>query len=96
MLNPKRLTYSSIFAAQNMTAASLSEYWGKQEKQVWRPIFFYFAAPCSMLVINMLGVKLFGWIEAIGGILKIALVFFTTIVMLAMKFKGKLSDNFRK
>lgn len=90
----RRLTYSSIFAAQNMMAARLSEYWG-EEGQVWRPIFFYFAAPLAMLGINMFGVKPFGYIEAVGGILKIVLVLFTTIVMFAMMFASKFLDNIR-
>jgi amino acid transporter len=34
-----------------------------------------------MVAINMVGVGTFGWIEAIGGILKLALVIGTTIVL---------------
>ncbi|KAG9190161.1 hypothetical protein G6011_08249 [Alternaria panax] len=74
------LTYLSIFAAQNIMAASLSEYWGEKDG-IWRPIVFYFAANFGTLGINMVGARLFGWVEAIGGILKIALVILITVVL---------------
>jgi amino acid transporter len=73
-----RFTYSSIFAGQNLTAANLALYWGI--KPVWQ-IILYFVTPGIMVVINMVGVGTFGWIEAIGGILKLALVIGTTIVL---------------
>lgn len=72
-------TYSSIFATQNLAAANLAVYWGL--KQVWQIIIFYFVTPGVLVAINLVGVGTFGWIEAIGGILKIMLVFGATIVL---------------
>lgn len=87
--NISRLTYSSIFAAQNMTAAHLSEYWGGSEPQAWRIVVFYFFAPVTMLVINLFPVRVFGWIESIGGAIKIMLVVATTFALFAMAGDSK-------
>ncbi|KAL1654225.1 hypothetical protein SLS61_003230 [Didymella pomorum] len=93
------LTYSSIFAAQNMTAAQLSEYWGGPDPpQVYRTVIFYVVAPIIMLVINVCGVSTFGWIESIGGGLKISLVFTTTFALYVMAAKQQnnyLQDSFQ-
>lgn len=79
-----RLTYASIFTAQNMAASHLSEYWGGPGRQNYRTAVFYVASPFLMLVINTAGVSYFGWIEAIGGVLKIILVIGTTMVLWIM------------
>lgn len=81
-----RFTYASIFAAQNLTAANLAVYWGL--KPVWQIILFYFVTPGVMVAINLVGVGTFGWIEAIGGILKIILIVGTTIVLYVMAAQG--------
>jgi amino acid transporter len=57
----------------------LAVYWGL--KQFWQIILFYFVTPGVLVAINLVGVGTFGWIEAIGGILKIMLVLGTTIVL---------------
>lgn len=82
-----RFTYSSIFAAQNLTAANLAVYWGLT--RVWQIIIFYFVTPGIMVGINLVGVGTFGWIEAVGGCLKIALVIGTTIVLYVMAADSK-------
>ncbi|KAF1846862.1 uncharacterized protein K460DRAFT_362993 [Cucurbitaria berberidis CBS 394.84] len=75
-------TYSSIFAAQNLMAANLAVYWGL--KPVWQIIIFYFVTPGMIVGINLVGVGTFGWVEAVGGILKIVLVVGITIVLYVM------------
>lgn len=79
-----RLTFASIFAAQNMAASHLSEYWGGPDRMNYRVAVFYVASPFIMLVINTAGVHWFGWIEAIGGGLKICLVAGVTLILWIM------------
>jgi amino acid transporter len=62
-------------------------YWGV--KQMWQIIIFYFITPGVIVAINLVGVGTFGWIEAIGGILKICLVVGTTIVLYVMAAQSK-------
>ena len=68
-------------------AANLAVYWGL--KQVWQIVLFYFATPALIVCINLVGVGTFGWIEAVGGILKILLVLGVTIVLYVMAAQGK-------
>jgi amino acid transporter len=56
---------------------------------VWQIILFYFATPGLVVGINLVGVGTFGWIEAVGGILKITLVVGVTIVLYVMAATGK-------
>lgn len=91
-VNCGRLTYSAIFAAQNMTAAHLAEYWGGSEPQTYRTVIFYFIAPVALLGINIFGVNVFGWIESIAGGLKILLVLATTFTLYGMAAD---SESFR-
>ena len=77
-----RFTYASVFAAQNLMAANLAVYWGLDE--VWQIIVFYFITPGIIVAINLVGVGTFGWIEAVGGMLKILLVIGVTIVLYVM------------
>jgi amino acid transporter len=70
-------------------AANLAVYWGI--RQVWQIILFYFVTPGVIVAINLVGVGTFGWIEAIGGILKILLVLGTTIVLYVMAAESKSS-----
>ncbi|KAK3175307.1 hypothetical protein OEA41_002554 [Lepraria neglecta] len=89
-------TYSSIFAAQIIAAASFAEYWGLA--QVYQTVAFYVLCPVVILFINFAGVfvinhglgglklwtnslQYFGWIETVGGILKICMVIGGAIFM---------------
>jgi amino acid transporter len=56
---------------------------------VWQIILFYFATPGLIVGINLVGVGTFGWIEAVGGMLKITLVVGVTIVLYVMAATGK-------
>ncbi|CAN9417229.1 unnamed protein product [Alternaria alternata] len=93
-------TYSSIFATQNLAAANLAVYWGLT--QVWQIVLFYFVTPGVLVAINLVGVGTFGWIEAIGGILKIMLVLGATIVLYVISAQqslwsrgGPIQDGFK-
>ncbi|KAI5368459.1 hypothetical protein J4E82_010754 [Alternaria postmessia] len=85
-------TYSSIFATQNLAAANLAVYWGLT--QVWQIVLFYFVTPGVLVAINLVGVGTFGWIEAIGGILKIMLVLGATIVLYVISAQP-IQDGFK-
>ena len=51
---PYRYCYAATFAAQNLTASKLAEYWGIPP---WAQIvFFYVIVPIILLVINLTGV----------------------------------------
>ena len=76
-----------------MMAAQLSEYWGGSDPpQVYRVIVFYVVSPIVMLVINLLGISRFGWVEAIGGGLKVVLVLVTTLALYIMAGKGECAE----
>ncbi|KAG8531717.1 uncharacterized protein KY384_003349 [Bacidia gigantensis] len=72
-------TWSSIFATQIIAAAAFTNYWGFA--QVYQTVFMYFLTPVLLLAINLCGVFWFGWIETIGGLVKIGMVFGTAVFM---------------
>jgi amino acid transporter len=69
-------------------AANLAVYWGL--KPVWQIILFYFVTPGVIVGINLVGVATYGWIEAVGGMLKLMLVVGITIVLYVMAAESKL------
>jgi amino acid transporter len=78
----------------------LAVYWGLT--QVWQIVLFYFVTPGVLVAINLVGVGTFGWIEAIGGILKIMLVLGATIVLYVISAQqslwsrdGPIQDGFK-
>ncbi|CAF9911795.1 MAG: hypothetical protein HETSPECPRED_000447 [Heterodermia speciosa] len=72
-------TYAAIFAIQIIAAASFSAYWNLA--QVYQTVAFYGLAPVVILFINFAGVWYFGWIETVGGFLKICMVVGSGIFM---------------
>ncbi|KAF1963310.1 hypothetical protein CC80DRAFT_587744 [Byssothecium circinans] len=81
----RKLDFGSARSGLTTMARSFSStklYWGV--KQTWQIIVFYFITPGITVAINLVGVGTFGWIEAIGGILKITLVVGTSIVLYLM------------
>ncbi|KAF2132837.1 hypothetical protein P153DRAFT_309538 [Dothidotthia symphoricarpi CBS 119687] len=81
-------------------AANLAVYWGI--KEVWQIIIFYCVTPVLIFTINLVGVDTFGWIEAFGGILKIALVLAVTIILYVIagqegnwSSQGPINDGFQ-
>ncbi|KAJ9637660.1 hypothetical protein H2199_007150 [Coniosporium tulheliwenetii] len=79
-------TFAAIFAVQNLAAANMSRYWGLA--QTWQTIGFYVVAPAIILAINFVGVWLFGIIETIGGVLKVCIVFGTSVVLYKIAANG--------
>ena len=67
-----RYCYAILFYTQIISAAGFTDYWNV--KQVWQIIAFYCIAPLVVLGINFAGVKWFGIVETIGGILKVITV----------------------
>jgi amino acid permease len=71
-------TYCVTFSALIIAATDLTKYWGID------PVFkalIYVLVPVVLIGINALPVEVFGWIEFIGGIVKLALVTGTIILM---------------
>ncbi|KAN0083495.1 Amino acid permease/ SLC12A domain containing protein [Elaphomyces granulatus] len=78
-------TFALVFAVQNINAAILSGYWGLD--QTWQSLAFYFLAPVSILVLNLLGVFHYGIVETVGGFLKLCLVLGASILLYITGFK---------
>ncbi|KAL8796006.1 MAG: hypothetical protein Q9195_001582 [Heterodermia aff. obscurata] len=87
-----RYTYASIFAIQIVAAAGFSDYWNLT--QVYQTIAFYGLAPVVLLFVNFAGVWYFGWIETVGGFLKICLVVGGGIFMYAVHSEN-INDGFK-
>ena len=85
-------TYASFFATQLVFAASFAKYW--QLQQIWISLIFYFGAPILLLVINFAGVWYFGWIETLGGSLKICLVLGTAIFLYYVDGKDHIGSQY--
>lgn len=96
-----RYTYASFFATQLVFAASFAKYW--HFEPILNSIVFYAVAPIILLIINTAGVQFvvyllavfvtdtcryFGWIETLGGILKIMLLLGTAIFLFFVDRKG--------
>lgn len=86
-------TFASTFAAQNLAAANLSRYWDLS--QLWQTLAFYVFAPIVVLGINMFGVSIFGWIESVSGILKLALAFGTAVALYVAASVTKVGNSGR-
>ena len=87
-------TYASFFATQLVFAASFAKYW--QLQQIWISLIFYFGAPVLLLIINFAGVWYFGWIETIGGSLKVCLVLGTAIFLFYIDNKDHIGSEYIK
>jgi amino acid transporter len=78
ILTSARYTYCVTFSALIISATDLTNYWG------FNPIFkalIYVFVPIGLMIINAFPVEVFGWIELFGGILKLALVLGTIVLM---------------
>ncbi|KAH8844910.1 hypothetical protein MCOR27_007033 [Pyricularia oryzae] len=85
------LTYSAIVPFQILTASRFLEFWLDQSNLTR---IFTYSAPLLLLVINIVPVKYFGWIETIGGALKLALVFIMSILLFVVYANDTISKNF--
>lgn len=73
-----RYTYCVTFSALIISATDLTNYWGVN--QIFQ-VLIYVLAPIVLMIINACPVEVFGWIEFFGGIVKLALVVGTIILM---------------
>lgn len=76
-----RYTYCVTFSALIISAADLTNYWHTQ--QIFKALI-YVLGPIVLMLINAFPVEVFGWIEFFGGILKLALVLGTIVLMFAI------------
>ena len=68
-------------------AANLAIYWGfPKGGQIG---VFYVAIPIVLVGINMIDVRIFGWIETVGGMLKVILVLGITFALYHMANKRR-------
>ncbi|KAF2995412.1 hypothetical protein E8E14_000267 [Neopestalotiopsis sp. 37M] len=76
--------YSAVFANQMLQIAKLLCYWQETMKTstdglaVWLSYGF---VPVFLFLINLSGVKVFGWIETIGGLIKLVILVAFTILL---------------
>lgn len=75
-------TWAITFAALISTAGSIAKYWdqGKAAETL-----VYVLCPLLVFFINFNTVKLFGYIELFGGILKLLIYFMIFVIMLCLK-----------
>lgn len=79
-------TWASIFANEMLNAAKIIQYWNPGP--IWPPLAFYGIAPLAMLALNMCGVKYFGWVETVGGVLKVVMILGVSIVLCDIAREG--------
>lgn len=73
-----RYTYCVTFSALIISATDLTNYWGIND--VFKALI-YVLVPLGLMIINAFPVEVFGWVELFGGIVKLALVVGTIILM---------------
>ncbi|KAH7403387.1 amino acid permease-domain-containing protein [Cadophora sp. MPI-SDFR-AT-0126] len=76
------LAYSITFGTLVSALLDLGNYW--EWPQIWQILAFTVLAPLSMMAINYKGVKIFGIVESIVGILKLLLILGAFITMVAI------------
>ncbi|KAL9035774.1 MAG: hypothetical protein Q9214_006434, partial [Letrouitia sp. 1 TL-2023] len=79
-------TWAAIFPTQIIAAANFTSYW--HLAQVYQTAAFYIFAALAVLAINYAGIFAFGWIETIGGVLKICMVIGGGIAMYVIHGEG--------
>lgn len=87
-------TYAAIFSTQIIAAANFSEYW--HFSAVYQTGALYIFAAAAMLAINYAGILTFGWIETIGGLLKIIIVVGGGIAMYVIHARSDTGSKFIK
>ncbi|KIX01307.1 uncharacterized protein Z518_09032 [Rhinocladiella mackenziei CBS 650.93] len=78
-------TYCVSFSALIIVAGDLTKYWGLSH--AWKSLTFA-AAPWILLAINAAPVNVFGWVEFVGGVLKLCLVVGIIILMCLINAGG--------
>ncbi|KAF4634110.1 hypothetical protein G7Y89_g4002 [Cudoniella acicularis] len=84
--------FAYCFATLIVGAANLAQYW--DWPNFYQSMIFIFFLPLILLVLNCLGVKYYGNVESIAGILKLFLVFAAFVTMLVIN-GGDIQDQFQ-
>ncbi|KUI59867.1 Arginine permease [Cytospora mali] len=69
----------AVFATEFLQAASIAAYWNPSDNLI--AILFYIITPVVFVVLNCFNVKYFGWVETVGGILKVILMIGVSIAL---------------
>ncbi|KUI73380.1 putative amino-acid permease meu22 [Cytospora mali] len=69
----------AVFATEFLQAASIAAYWNPSDNLI--SILFYIITPLIFVVLNCFNVKYFGWVETVGGILKVILMIGVSIAL---------------
>ncbi|GKU19105.1 unnamed protein product [Fusarium langsethiae] len=85
-------TYSIGFSALITTSASVLNYW-TADVDGFTEGFVYVALPVTLVIINAVKVEIYGWIEVVTGVIKMA---FLTIIIICLAYiiiKSDVSSN---
>ncbi|KAI8961416.1 amino acid permease/ SLC12A domain-containing protein [Daldinia sp. FL1419] len=77
-------TYSVSFAALIASTAAEVHYWTNDKNnstKVIDGILIYTIAPVTLIILNSFGIRIYGWIEVVSGVIKL---FFLAIIIIAM------------
>ncbi|KAG8158674.1 hypothetical protein KVR01_011796 [Diaporthe batatas] len=83
----------TTFALEMLTAASITQFWGLDHVGIG--VIFYVAVPVFCIVINSINVKYFGWVETVGGLLKVLLIITMSVAFYAVAGKYGLGTGER-
>ncbi|KAH7401698.1 amino acid permease/ SLC12A domain-containing protein [Pyrenochaeta sp. MPI-SDFR-AT-0127] len=75
-------TYAISFAALTTATAGIAEYWDTA-KGIQGAVLF-FLIPSLLVVINAFGIEIYGFVEVIGGTLKLVFLVVIVVVMIAI------------
>lgn len=93
--NDSRYTYAISFAALIAAVAAESEFWDSVSKPFQATVFFV-VLPLFLIVINALGVEAYGFLEILGGSLKIMFYVVIVGVLIAVNAGGKWLHHYSK
>ncbi|KAL8877304.1 MAG: hypothetical protein Q9198_004653, partial [Flavoplaca austrocitrina] len=75
-------SYASLFATLIIAAAEFAGYWDLA--QVWQSFLIFVLCPVILLALNCAGVKIFGYIECVGGAIKTVFVIGSIILLFVL------------
>ncbi|KAL9038649.1 MAG: hypothetical protein Q9180_003006 [Flavoplaca navasiana] len=75
-------SYASLFATLIIAAAEFTGYWDLA--QVWQSFLIFVLCPVILLALNCAGVKIFGYIECVGGAIKTVFVIGSIILLFVL------------
>ncbi|KAK0707342.1 amino acid permease-domain-containing protein [Lasiosphaeris hirsuta] len=77
---------ATVFAVQMLGAAKLVQFWSLIA--IWPPFIFFLMVPFILLAVNLAGIKVYGWVETVFGMLKTVLVFGVTCTLYDISTKA--------